>query len=186
MFNIFVNDIPSVVQYSKIVIHADDARLYVTGDVVNAKHKLTSDLVRVSQWASEWQLKLNIKKCAVMHMGYNNPNFVYAINNVDVNVVSEMNDLGITEKNSLHLDSYINTMVGIAYRLCNNIFKCFYTQFPDFLTSLFKTYVSPLLECNSVIWSPASLMYVDKCERAQRYFTKRLSSLWNLLYLTRL
>ena len=61
----------------------------------------------MSQGASEWQLKLNIKKSAEMHMGYNNPNFVYTINNVDVNVVFEKNDLGITVKSSLHFDSYI-------------------------------------------------------------------------------
>ena len=36
-------------------------------------------------------------------MGYNNPNFVYTINNVDVNAVPEMNDLGITVINSLNL-----------------------------------------------------------------------------------
>ena len=77
---------PPVVQFSKIVMYADDARLYVTGDDVNARHTLTVDLARVSQWASEWQLKLNIKKCAVMNMGYNNPNFAHTINNVDVNV----------------------------------------------------------------------------------------------------
>ena len=43
-FNIFVNDMPSVVQFNKIIMYADDARLYVTGDVVNARHKLTVNL----------------------------------------------------------------------------------------------------------------------------------------------
>ena len=86
-------------------MYANDARLYVTGDVINARHKLTVDLARVSQWASKWQLQLNIKKCAITHISYKNPDFVYTINNVDVYVVSEMNDLGITVKNSLHFDS---------------------------------------------------------------------------------
>ena len=151
MFNIFVNDIPPVVQFNKIVMYADDARFYVTNDVVNAKHKLIVDLAKMSQWASDFQLKLNIKKCVVMHMGYNYQNFVYTINIVDVNIVSEINDFGITRNNSLNFDSYINTIAGKAFRLCYNILNCVHYQFPDFLMSLFKTYMRPLLENNSVI-----------------------------------
>ena len=41
--------------------------------------------------------------------------------------------------------------------------------------SLFKTYVRHLLEYNSVIWNPTSSMYIDKCERVQRYFTKKIT-----------
>ena len=60
-----------------------------------------------------------------MHMGYNSPSCVYTINKMNVNVVSEMNGLGITVKNSLHFDSFVNTIVGKAYRLCYNILNCF-------------------------------------------------------------
>ena len=45
-----------------------------------------------------------------MHMHYNNPNCVYTMNNVDVNVVSEMNDLGITVKKVLIL-TLISTLL---------------------------------------------------------------------------
>ena len=51
IFNIFINNTQPAVQFSKIVMNADDGRLYVTGDVVNARHKLTVDLARVFQWA---------------------------------------------------------------------------------------------------------------------------------------
>ena len=121
-----------------------------------------------------------------MHIGYNNPNFVYTINNFNVTIVSEMNDLDISMKNCLNFDSYINTIVGKAYHLCHNFLSCFYSQSPDFLMSLFKTSLRHLLEYNSVIWSPTSLICIDKCERVQRYFTKRLRGFWNLPYLTRL
>ncbi len=66
-----------------------------------------------------------------MHMGYNNPYCVYTINNVNVNVIPEMNDLSIIVKNSLHFDSYINTIVGKAYLLCYNILNCLITQSLD-------------------------------------------------------
>ena len=85
-----------------------------------------------------------------------------------------MKDLGITVNDCLCFDSYIDTVVAKAYRICYGILKGFYTRSPKFLMAMFKIYVRPLREYNAIIWSPTSLKYIEKCERIQRYFTKRL------------
>jgi hypothetical protein len=95
-------------------------------------------------------------------------------------------DLGITVNNNLHFDSYIDCVVARAYRVCSCILNGFYTNSPCFMIKLYTTYVRPLLEYNTVVWSPQTLTYIDKCERVQRYFTKRLLGLWNVRYLDRL
>jgi len=50
----------------------------------------------------------------------------------------------------------------------------------------FDTYVRPLLEYNSVVWSPSLKRDVILIEQVQRRFTKRLCGYWDLPYVERL
>ena len=118
LYNIYVNDLPLAVKFCKIVVYADDVRLHITGDIPNANENMMIDLTNISQWAELCQLKLNNKKCSVLHIGSRNPNYVYLLNNVPITNVHEMKDLGITVNDCLCFDSYIDTVVAKAYRIC--------------------------------------------------------------------
>ncbi len=52
--------------------------------------------------------------------------------------------------------------------------------------NLFKTYVRPKLEYGSPIWNPSYQMDIDKIERVQRSFTKRIPGLSEMTYPQRL
>jgi len=56
----------------------------------------------------------------------------------------------------------------------------------DMLTGAYLVYVRPLLEVNSVIWSPHYKQDIDLIERVQRRFTKRLPGYSNYTYNERL
>jgi len=43
---------------------------------------LQSDLSNLVAWSTEWQMLFNIDTCKVMHMGYNNMQAEYAMNDV--------------------------------------------------------------------------------------------------------
>jgi hypothetical protein len=178
LYDIYVNDMPSVVKFCQIVMYADDARVYIPGNVDNGHGKMVADLENIARWAHQWQLNLNLKKCAVVHMGHNNLKFTYTLNNFVLQSVTQFNDLGITVDQSLNFNFYVDTIVSRAYRMCYTILNGFYSQSKDFMMSLYKTYVRPILEYNSVIWSPSFLKYIDKYERAQKFC--------NVPYLTRL
>jgi len=45
-----------------------------------------------------------------------------------------------------------------------------------------KVYVRPIIEHNSVVWSPSALHDIDAIERVQKRFTKRLSGFRNCSY----
>jgi len=47
-------------------------------------------------------------------------------------------------------------------------------------------YVRPLVEHNSVVWSPSTLRDIDAIESVQRRFTKRLPGLYSVSYTDRL
>ena len=50
------------------------------------------------------------------------------------------------------------------------------------LTRAFVTYVRPILEYSSAVWSPSLITLINKIESVQRNFTKRLPGLQNLNY----
>ena len=73
-----------------------------------------------------------------------------------------------------------------AHKLASLIHRCFVSRNTDLLVRDFKVYVRPLLEYNSVIWSPSTIQYIEAIERVQRRFTKRLHGLHSLPYKLRL
>jgi len=60
--------------------------------------------------------------------------------------------------------------------------QSFITRDTDILKRAFITYVRPLLEYNSVIWSPQTITDIRSLEKVQRQFTKRLPCLFGMPY----
>ena len=63
---------------------------------------------------------------------------------------------------------------------------CFHTRSPEALVKVFCTYVRPILEYCTPVWSPHHIGLVDKIKKVQRRFTKRIFCLSNLSYKDRL
>jgi len=68
--------------------------------------------------------------------------------------VDNVRDLGVTVDSHLKFDVHINQIVTRAHRLANIIHKCFASKDPPTLVHAFTSYVRPLLECASCVWSP--------------------------------
>ena len=68
----------------------------------------------------------------------------------------------------------------------NLLFRSFLTRNRSVLVKAYVTYVRPILEYNSVVWSPYKIADVSCIEKVQRSFTKRLPGLNNLTYRERL
>ena len=54
------------------------------------------------------------------------------------------------------------------------------------MVKAYCTYVRPLLEYCSPEWSPHTHCQIDKIEKVQRFFTKRIAGLWVVPYVERL
>ena len=68
----------------------------------------------------------------------------------------------------------------------NLIFKAFQCKDIGFLTKMFTTFVRPILEYISPVWSPYLLKDIDCIESVQRSFTRRIPGLGSLNYIQRL
>jgi len=79
LFLIFINDIDTGI-FNTILKFADDTKVY--GKAVSSADtsRLQSDLSALCKWADEWNMKFNVDKCKVIHIGANNVCSSYLIN----------------------------------------------------------------------------------------------------------
>ncbi len=67
-----------------------------------------------------------------------------------------------------------------------NIFTTFKYRDDDFYLQMYSTYVRPILEYASQVWSPVLKLNIDRIENVQRYYTRRILRRDNLSYLGRI
>ena len=79
---------------------------------------------------------------------------------------------------------FVTLLVKLTVALA--IHRSFVSRDVTRLIRAYKTYVRPLVESNTVIWSPTAIGDVDLLERVQRKFTKKLPGMQNLPYTERL
>ena len=66
------------------------------------------------------------------------------------------------------------------------ILKTFHSQDKSLLVKAYCTYVRPMLEYCSPVWSPQTNCQINRIEKVQCFFTKRVAGLWPLCYDRRL
>jgi len=95
-------------------------------------------------------------------------------------------NLGVIIVEQLKFHLHINHVVASAFTRANLILKCFTSRHVQTLLRAFKTYVLPVIEYASSVWSPHYAADIRKVERVQRKFTKRLLGCSKLSYADRL
>ena len=86
-----------------------------------------------------------------------------------------VNDLGILIDSGLTFSAHIDKITSKAYQRSYLIRKCFRSRDTNILPKAFKTYVRPLVEGNSSVWSPHLIKDIRKVESVQRWFTKKIA-----------
>ena len=94
------------------------------------------------------------------------------INNNPIPQADSVRDLGITVTSDLKWASYISKITSKANILSYNIIRSFSSSNIIVYTNLFKTYIRPILEYNTVVWSPHLVSDIQRVEKVQRRFTK--------------
>jgi len=78
------------------------------------------------------------------------------------------------------------SVVCTATQRVNLLLRFFLTRNRTVLVKAYVTYVRPILEYGSVVWSPYKIGDISCIEKVQRSFTKRLPGLKNFTYHNRL
>ena len=189
LFLLFINDLDSVCCFlSRLKLFADDAKFY--SETVNRSSgtlQLCAD--RLCNWAEICQLGINVKKCYVVTVTNSYATVssqIYYINNIAIASADSVLDLGISINYDLSFRTHIETIVAKCYQRLSVLFRGFVTRNLIFLRRAFITFVRPILEYNSVVWSPTEIYLIDLIEQVQRYFTRNIPAIKESPYSDRL
>jgi hypothetical protein len=110
----------------------------------------------------------------------------FTFQNTSISSSNLVKDLGVLVDPDLKFASHIHDFVSRAKLRSALIFRSFLTNNIDNLKRAFVTYVRPLLEYASPVWSPSLIHLINEIESVQRSFTKRLPGFSSLSYSERL
>ena len=137
-------------------------------------------------WISDWQLKINVEKCNILRLGHNNLDFEYRIGGSLISNDAVCKDLGVYVSSDLSFSYHCAKIARNAHFRRRQFTQAFACRDLAFQVFLFCTYIRPIVESNSVVWSPHKLADINKIEDVQRKFSKFLPGLFNISYLERL
>ena len=189
LFLLYINDIADYFSNNTCIkLFADDIKIYL--EIVNDSDidEFQNGIDYISYWATTWQLNLAINKCLYMRVGLARSvrNANYVLNNNLLTTVNVCRDLGILVDSKLSFNEHIDSLTNRAHLRASQILRCFASKHPETLFRAFCTYVRPLLEYCSPVWSPLTIGNINKIESVQRRFTKRLNGLAFVSYEDRL
>ena len=90
--------------------------------------------------------------------------------------------MGITISRNLKWDSYINKIRAKSNALSHIIIHSFSPTNTQLITNLYKTYVRPIVEYNTSVWSPHTKSNIAAIESVQRRFTRKICKRSNMKY----
>ena len=190
LFILFVNDIadpfgPTV----KSKLFADDIKIYSAISDLSSATNFQYHLDLIYLWSITWQLSISNPKCSLFQIGshFNHSlDFPFTLNNTPLSKIKTVRDLGILVDDNLKFNSHINEIIKRSNQRANLIHRTFLSRNHSSMITAYKVYVRPLLEYNSIIWSPSQIGLINNIESVQRSFTKRLPGFNNMSYADRL
>ena len=70
-----------------ILKFADDSKIFSRIQDADDHLRLQKDLNQLLEWSRKWQMKFDVEKCKVMHVGSSNPRYTYEMDGTEIQVV---------------------------------------------------------------------------------------------------
>ena len=185
LFIVYINDIDEGIN-CKISKFADDTKIMSKVTSTSQWQELQCDLNKLTRWAEKWQMKFNIEKCKVLHIGSNNVQAKYVMSNVPLASAENEKDLGVVVSKDLKPSKHCTEAVKNANKLVGFIGRTFEFKSEKVILTLYNSLVRPQLEYCVQFWSPYYRKDIEKLEKIQRRVTKMIPRLRNKPYEERL
>ncbi|CAI6364355.1 unnamed protein product [Macrosiphum euphorbiae] len=173
LFNIFVNSIFSNVPSVRLLLFADDAKLFSRISSSTDCDVLQSSFNNFINWCQAIGLTLNFDKCKIISFSRSRipVDYVYTYNDSPLTRVSEVKDLGIIYTSSLSFRPHIDYITCKALRLLGFIRRHtkHFNSAPCIIT-LYSALIRSILDYGSIIWNPHLKTEIKLIERVQTRF----------------
>ena len=174
LFNLYVNDIDVGIE-SFVRKFANDTKMARIVEEDDDALALQRDIDGMMEWARKWEMKFNVDKCKVLHVGRLNKRYRYRIGDVDLVEAMEEKDLGVWIGNDLKPVAQCERAAKAANSALGLITRCFHYRTKSVLVPLYKTFVRPKLEYAVAVWSPWLKRDEEVMEKVQQRFVRLLS-----------
>ena len=192
LFLLYINDLVDCFEdvNCAVKLYADDVKLYSSFTLSAWSVDLDIALQRLVDWAYTWQLPIAFNKCVVHRLCTRKDACTalpdYKLGNQILAWSDQTRDLGVTIDSNLKFDKHVANIVHTASSRAYLILKSFVSRDQHILVKAFTTYVRPLLEYCTPVWSPHLKKFIHMIENVQRRFTKRIGGISHLTYPARL
>ena len=169
LFLLYINDLPFIVS-SHVKLYADDTLIY---RIINSAEDITilqKDLNTLSEWANKWLMSFNPSKCVHLTIT-RKTNPLKSSYSICGSVIQQSNSakyLGVTITSNLswseHINNITNKANSIRAFLQRNLNQCHQLV----KSTCYITYVRPILEYASTVWSPHQVGDINRLEMVQR------------------
>jgi hypothetical protein len=183
LFLIFINDLDvAAVMIDILRKFADDTKLGQTVSTPEERELLQQALDKLCEWSEKWGMEFNVKKCKVMHLGYNNPGHSYSMNNQQLSATEEERDIGVCVARNLKPSAQCALAARTAQTVLSQLSRAFHYRDRHVFKRLYVQYVRPHLEFASVAWTPWHEADKTVLERIQQRAVSMISGLKGATY----
>ena len=166
LFLCHINDLPDAVK-SQVRLFADDCLLYRTIKSEKDHQILQDDLKNLENWANDWGMRFNAKKCYIMSIRSKSQRF-YSLNGHILQQVQNNPYLGLQISDDLKWTTHItnvakkaNSTLGFLRR---NLKYC-----PlECRKTAYISLVRSTMEYGGIVWDPYTETNINKLERIQK------------------
>lgn len=169
-----------------VSMFADDTKLIKPLVTERDREILQLDLERLIEWTQKWHMKFNVDKCSVLHFGYNNPRYGYAMESRCLQSKEEEKDLGVYVNTTMKFSKQCAESVKKANRVIGIIRRNFINFDKKVLLQLYKSLVRPHLDYAVPIWKPHLKKDISLMESVQRRMTRLIPGMRGKTYEERL
>ena len=169
LFLLYINDITDSIN-SNIRLFADDSIIYREIQTPKDHDILQTDLNKLFEWATKWQMNFNIAKCDLLRITQKQkPNhFTYAITNQPISQVESHPYLSITIDSKLSWSKHIHTTTSQCARTLGLLKRTLHPATPKVKETAYNMLIRPKLEYATVAWNPQKQNNIDTLEKNQR------------------
>ncbi|XP_045494554.1 uncharacterized protein LOC123693467 [Colias croceus] len=179
LYNIYLYDIDKCLHSSKFLLYADDKKIFTKIASLDDCLSLQNDLNRLTNYYNINKISVNINKCQKITFSRNKKNiinFEYSICNEKIPSTNTVRDLGVILDEKLTYNDHIDYVTNKAFANLGFVLRTA-EPFDDIrcLKVLYFAYVRSILEFACVIWRPIYKCYINRLEKIQKIFFKKLN-----------
>jgi len=173
LFILFINSVKNFLPHTKVLLFADDIKIFLKIRSPSDCLKLQSDLNSFNEWTQALGLTLNISKCHIMTFSRKRQHIFhpYHLSDTPLERVFAVKDLGFHLTPSLSFENHINITIGKALKVLGFLKRntTLFTSVPC-LRVLYFSLVRSTLEYGIVVWHPHLAKDQLRLERVQNRF----------------